>query len=84
MAKATTGRLPWSWGVAHNEIQGALSDDPQDISTRVELSQHTVEEDRPASTHVSRGLGRGMAAGHNFQCISRPTFLGMVVATVFK
>lgn len=44
MAKATAGWLPWSWGLAHNEIQGALSDYPQDIiSTRVKLSQYTVE-----------------------------------------
>jgi hypothetical protein len=42
-ARATAGWLPWSWGLARNEIQRALSDYPRDGNTRVELSQHTVE-----------------------------------------
>lgn len=63
-------------GLAHHEIQGILRNchQAQGSNTSTELSAHTVEEDEQQATHLSRGgLGRGTAAGNNFQGLSRPT-----------
>lgn len=75
--KLTAGRLHCSWGLAHHEIQGTLSDchRAQGSNSSAELSTHTVvEEDEEPATHLSRGgLGRGTTAGNHFQALSRPT-----------